>query len=223
MHSCLKLLSILRMNKHGTPEPDVFSPTGLKVASLTVQAPVCARLHMTTHPRIRHKTIDSCTMCSMPDPHVHHMHIHIPSLTLKCQQACHIFLTAWQDRRGCAPVWDGLCASDVSTLFSLTVKLTEISPPQSQAYSIGVNAAGSFRIQQVDTRFASTDIVPGSVACGILWFVDILSSARATDGLQEGQRPALEITPNGGEIVLRSVRWPGPNECSLMTQAVRVR
>ena len=94
MHSCLKLLSILRMNKHGTPEPDVFSPTGLKVASLTVQAPVCARLHMTTHPRIRHKTIDSCTMCSMPDPHVHHMHIHIPSLTLKCQQACHIFLTA---------------------------------------------------------------------------------------------------------------------------------
>jgi len=70
--------------------PDVFSPTGLKVASLTVQAP-------------REKTAE-------------------------------------------------------------VVLLSETS----QAYSIGVNAAGVFRIQQ------------------------------------EGQKPALEITPNGGEIIART-------------------
>ena len=37
-YSCITHCDMHNMN---LPEPDVFSPTGMKVASLTVQAPVC--------------------------------------------------------------------------------------------------------------------------------------------------------------------------------------
>ena len=93
---------------------------------------------------------------------------------------------------------DKVCAPEhFRPYVSLVAKLTQTAPFQSQAYSVGVDAAGVFRIQQVGhvCVWKADKILQRTTQCKILdW--------------QEGQKPALEITPNGGEIIARSVGLP---------------